>query len=136
MGGKADPQLKSYHMNTWFIYNPESMLENVDFAVPADHRVRLKESETKNKYLDLVRELKKKLCHMTMTFILIVISALGRVTKGLLKRLLDGVEAIQTSALLRSARILKRVLEETCCHSNSSEKPSANASAQNSKKSK
>ncbi len=31
----------------------------MDFAVPADHRVKLKESEKKDKYLDLVRELKK-----------------------------------------------------------------------------
>ena len=32
----------------------------MDFAVPADHRVKLKESEKKNKYLDLSRRLKKK----------------------------------------------------------------------------
>ena len=31
----------------------------VDFAVPADHRVKLKESEKKYKYLDLAREFKK-----------------------------------------------------------------------------
>ena len=30
----------------------------VDFAVPADHRVKLKECENKDKYLDLSRELK------------------------------------------------------------------------------
>ena len=30
----------------------------VDFAVSADHRVKLKESEKKDKYLDLARELK------------------------------------------------------------------------------
>ena len=29
----------------------------VDFAVPADHRINLKESEKKDKYLDLAREL-------------------------------------------------------------------------------
>ena len=29
----------------------------VDFAVPANHRVKLKESEKKNKYLDLTKEL-------------------------------------------------------------------------------
>ena len=29
-----------------------------DFAVPADHRIKLKEIEKKNKYLDLARELK------------------------------------------------------------------------------
>ena len=31
----------------------------MDFAVSADHRVKLKESEKKDKYLDLARELKK-----------------------------------------------------------------------------
>ena len=35
----------------------------VDFAVPADHRVKLKENEEKNKYLDLARELKKTVEH-------------------------------------------------------------------------
>ena len=30
----------------------------VDFAVPADHRIKLKESEKKNKYLDHTMELK------------------------------------------------------------------------------
>ena len=33
----------------------------MDFAVLADHRVKLKESEKKDKYLDLARELKKLL---------------------------------------------------------------------------
>ena len=31
----------------------------VDFAFPADHRINLKKSEKKDKYLNLVRELKK-----------------------------------------------------------------------------
>ena len=31
----------------------------VDFAVPADYRISLKESEKNDKYLDLARELKK-----------------------------------------------------------------------------
>ena len=30
----------------------------VNFAVPADHRIKLKEYEKKDKYLDLARELK------------------------------------------------------------------------------
>ena len=55
----------------------------VDFAVPADRRVKLKENEKKDKYLDLAREL-KKLWHMKAKFIPIVIGALGTVTKGLL----------------------------------------------------
>ena len=32
----------------------------MDFAVPADHRIKLKESEKKYKYVDIARELKKK----------------------------------------------------------------------------
>ena len=43
------------------------------------------------------------------------------------------METIQTTAFLRSARILWRVLE-TCCHSNSSERPSANTDVKNSSK--
>ncbi len=35
----------------------------VDIAVPADHRLKLKECEKKDKYLNLVRELKKTMEH-------------------------------------------------------------------------
>ena len=35
----------------------------VDFAVPADHRIKLKECEKKDKYVDLARELKKTMEH-------------------------------------------------------------------------
>ena len=35
----------------------------VAFAVPADHRVKLKGNEKKDKYLDLARELKKNVEH-------------------------------------------------------------------------
>ena len=87
----------------------------VNFAVPADHRIKLKECEKKDKYLDLAREL-KKLWNMQVTIIPIVIGAFGTVTKGLLKGLEDlevggRLEIIQTTALLRTARILRRVQE-------------------------
>ena len=64
-----------------------------------------------------------------------MIDALGAVTKGLLKGLENleirgRVETIQTTALLKLERILRRVLE-TCCHLNFSEKPSANADMKN-----
>ena len=53
---------------------------------------------------------------MKVTIIPIVIGAFGTVTKGSLKGLENlevgrRVETIQTTALLRTARILKRVLE-------------------------
>ena len=60
----------------------------VDFAVPADHRINLKECEKKDKYLDLAREL-KKLWNMKVTIVPIVIGAFGTITKGLLKGLED-----------------------------------------------
>ena len=87
----------------------------VNFAVPEDHRIKLRECEKRDKYLDLAREL-KKLWNMEVTIIPIVIGAFGTVTKGLLKGLEDlevggRVETIQTTALLKTARILRRVLE-------------------------
>ena len=41
----------------------ERICKMVDFAVPADHRINLKESVKKDKYLDLARELKKTVEH-------------------------------------------------------------------------
>ena len=59
-----------------------------DFSVPANHRVKLKESEKKDKYLDFARVL-KILWNMKMTVIPVVNSSLGTVTKGLIKGLED-----------------------------------------------
>ena len=86
----------------------------MDFAALANHRVKFKESENKDEYLNLAREL-KKLWNMEVMFIPIVIGALGTVTKGLVQGLEDleisgREETIQTTALFRSAKILKRVL--------------------------
>ena len=45
----------------------------MNFAVPADRRVKSKESEKKNKYLDFAWELKNKLRNMKVTVIPIVV---------------------------------------------------------------
>ena len=58
----------------------------LDFAIPADHRIELKESERKDK--SLAREL-KKLWIMKVTIRPLVIGALSTVTKGSLKGLED-----------------------------------------------
>ena len=60
----------------------------MDFAVPADCRIKLKESEKKDKYLDLAREF-EKLWNMKMTVVPIVIGAFVSVTNGLSKGLED-----------------------------------------------
>ena len=130
------------HTNKWYMHNPASVLKNdthkllwdfdiqtrpynnqqkkrtykiVDFTVPPDHRIKLKESEKKDKYLDFAREL-KKLWNIKMKIIPMVIGAFGTITKGLLKGLVDLevgglVETIQNTTLLRTTRILRRVLE-------------------------
>ena len=87
-------------------------MQIVNFAVPADFRIKLKECDKKDKYLNLARELKKQ-WNMKVTIVPIVIGALS---EGLLKGLEDlevggRVKTIQMTALLRTARILKRVLE-------------------------
>ena len=87
----------------------------MDFAVPADYGIKLKESEKKDKYLDLTRELKKQ-WNMKVTIKPIVIGVFCTFTKRLQKGLKDlklGVrgETNQTTTLMRTARILRRVLE-------------------------
>ena len=97
--------------------NPKKQenLQNCWLTFEADHGVKLKECEKRDKYIDLAREL-KILWNMKVMIIPIVTGALGTVTKRLLKGLETleiraRMETIQTTALLRSARILRRVLE-------------------------
>ena len=107
----------------------------MDFAVLADHRIKLKESEKKDEYFDLAREL-KKLWNMQVTIIPIVIGAFGTVTKELLKGLEDLGDEWRPFKLQHYWEWPKYWeescrLEETCCHSNSSEKPSAKTDVKN-----
>ena len=112
----------------------------MDFGVPADHRVKLKESEKGYRCLNLAREQKKEPWNMKVTLIPIVNGTLFTVTKGLEQGLEDleirrRVETIQTTASLRSDRILRRVLD-TCYLSASSENISPNAGVKDTQMSK
>ena len=76
---------------------------------------------------------------MKVTVIPVVTGAFGTVNKGLVKVLEDmeirgQVEVIETTALLRSARILRR--SRTRFHSSSSVKTSADAGVKSSQRSK
>ena len=64
---------------TWRIMN---------FAVPADNRVKLKDSETRDKYLEFAKELKKLWC-IKVTVTPFVIYSLHTTTKGLVQGLED-----------------------------------------------
>ena len=100
----------------------------IDFAVSADYRVKVKEGEKLDKYLELARELKRP-WNMKVNVILVVVGTFGTVLKNLKKRL-DELEikgrigTIPITARVKSARTLRRVLntEEICCHLNSSKK--------------
>ena len=87
----------------------------LDFAKPADRRVKLKEIEKKDKYLEHARDL-KKLWNMKETVLPIVRCVLGTFIQELLKglenlKITGRVETILTTTLLRMARILRRVLK-------------------------
>ena len=75
----------------------------MEFAVPAEYRIKLKENEKLDKYLDSTREL-KNLWKMKMTVI-------PETRKRILRELdIQGrIETLQTTALLKSTRILRRV---------------------------
>ena len=108
LGQKTRPYINNQQKKKKRIY------KIVDFAVPADHRIKLKECEKKDKYLNLAREL-KNLWNMKVAIVPIVIGAFGKINKGLLKGLDylevgERVKTIQMTALLRTARILRRVL--------------------------
>ena len=59
-------KFKFYHRNKWYMHNPYLIIINknerickiVGFAVMTVHRIKLKECEKKDKFLDLARELK------------------------------------------------------------------------------
>ena len=100
------------------IVNKKKTCELWTLLSQQDHKVKSKESEKKDKYLDVARKLKKtnKLWNMKETVKPIVIGVLSTVTKGLIQELEDleirgPIDATQTTALLRSARILGSVQE-------------------------
>ena len=112
---RMDHQIPPRRPDLILINKKKRICKTDDFAVPADHIINLKECEKKDKYLDLAREL-KKLWKMKVKIVRIVIGAFGTITKGLLKGLEElevggRVETIQMTVLLRTARILRRVLE-------------------------
>ena len=75
--------------------------------------MKLKESEKKDKYLDLANELKRR-WNMKVTIIPIVIGAFGTDTKGLIKGQEDleirgQVETIETSAIMEIGQNTEKI---------------------------
>ena len=83
-------------------------------SVPTDDRIKLKDCEKKDKYLDIVRKLKKIMEHKSDGYTncnwcsWYSHQRISTWTGGLGKKT-GRVKTVQTTALLRSARILKRL---------------------------
>ena len=73
----------------------------MDFAILADHRVKMKENKMINKYLELARELRKP-WNMVIP---IIVGALGMVPKGL-ERVLEELE-------IRRIKTIQRMVENS-----------------------
>ena len=149
-------RLNFHHTTKWYMPKPESIQENesrkilwsfemqtdhlsmnrrpdleiisywVDFTIPAGHRVKIKESKNRDKYLGFAREKLRKLWNIRVTVIPIGVGALGMLPKGLERgvkhlEIRGRIETSKTTALLEMARVLRQVLEtwgdEACCHS-------------------
>ena len=88
----------------------------VDIASPWDHRVYEKQSEKVEKYQDLKKEIRKLWGIRRVKVVLVVVGALGAVSKRL-DTWLDNLGItintafLQKKALLGTARILRKVLE-------------------------
>ena len=112
---QKDHQISARQPDLDIVNKKQRTCQIMDFAVLANHRVKLKEGEKRDKFLDIARE-QKNYGTWKWWWWPIVIGALSTVTKGLVKGLEEleiktRVETIQISALLRSARLLRRVLE-------------------------
>ena len=77
----TDHQIQTRRPDLVLMTKKKRTYHPLDFTVPADHKVKMKEEI--DKHLDLAREM-KKLCNLKVT-VLIVFSALGRVRKNFLE---------------------------------------------------
>ena len=98
-----------------FIDKKHDKYQIIDVAIPYDTRVDNKEVKKIEKYLDLVREL-KKVWNMKVTVVPLVVAALGTPAKALEKRLKGiGIETkitdLQKSVLIHTSRNIRKVLE-------------------------
>ena len=87
----------------------------VDFSVPYDPNVARKEQEKIEKYKDLAAEV-ARMHKVSVEVVPIVVGSLGVVTKDLTRWLKkigvdDDVGGLQTSAVIGTAAILRRVLK-------------------------
>ena len=101
----------------------------MNFAVPANHRIKLKENEKKYKYLVLASEL-KKLWNIKVTIISLVIGALG-IYQRIIKWT-GGLASWRTSGDHPNYYIIENGQNIEKSLGDSRERPSANSDLKNS----
>ena len=97
------------------VVDKERRCKTIDFAVPGDSRIEEKEKDKIEKYQDLGRML-QKIWNVKVKIILLVVGSLGTIPKQFGNRLKQtgitvGTAQVQKTALLGTARILRKVLE-------------------------
>ena len=108
---QCDHVIEARRPDIMVVGKEDRVLEIIDVAVPADCRVNGKESEKIEKYQ--LQDFKREITTMWAMW---KVGALGAIPKGLNKSLQNiGIrvrpEHVQKTALLGTARILRRVLE-------------------------
>ena len=98
------------------VLKKEKECKIIDIAVPGDCRISIKETEKVEKYEELKREIRKIWAMKKVEVIPIVVGALGAVSNKLDKWIEKlgihiRIELLQKTALLGTARILRRSLE-------------------------
>ena len=93
----------------------ERICKIIDFPVPGDSRIEVKEKDKIEKYQDLRREL-QKIWNVKVKIIPLVVGSLGAIPKQFGNRLKQigitaGTAQFQKTVLLVTARILRKVLE-------------------------
>ncbi|CAB4022312.1 Hypothetical predicted protein [Paramuricea clavata] len=98
------------------VLKKEKECKIIDIAVPGDCRICIKKTEKVEKYEELKREIRKIWAMKKVEVIPIVVGALGAVSNKLDKWIEKlgihiRIELLQKTALLGTARILRRILE-------------------------
>ena len=113
---QCDNVIKARRPDVIVIHKEKKEALIVDIAVPVDTRIAEKELEKVEKYQDLKREIKRLWELRYAKVVPVVIGALGSVTKDLecwteKMDIVTEVGVLQKTALLGTARILRKVLE-------------------------
>ena len=112
---QTDHVIKAQRPDLVVVDKKERSCKIIDFAVPGDSRIEEKEKYKIEKYQNLGREL-QKIWNVKVKIIPLVVGSLGGIPKQFGNRLKEigitvGTTQVQKTALLGTARILRKVLE-------------------------